>query len=83
MSYRGTALQYKIRKTTTNNKTGDNFSITIPRIIAQKFDLCFFKLEVSGTSLIFTSGCKISMQNTELNEIEKAFAGEDLKLRGI
>ena len=83
MSYRGTALQYKIRKTTTNNKTGDNFSITIPRIIAQKFDMCFFKLEVSGTSLIFTSGCKISFKDEELNDIEKAFAGNDLKLRGI
>jgi len=83
MSYRGTALQYKIRKTTTNNKTGDNFSITIPRIIAQKFDMCFFKLEVSGNALIFTSGCKISSQCPELNEIEKAFAGNDLKLRGI
>ncbi len=34
MPYRGPAITYKIRKTTTNNKTGDNYSITIPRIIA-------------------------------------------------
>ena len=37
MSYRGPALSYKIRKTTINNKTGDNYAITIPRIIAQQF----------------------------------------------
>ena len=37
MAYRGPALQHKIRKTTTNNKTGDNYAITIPRMIAENF----------------------------------------------
>lgn len=61
--YRGTGLCYKIRKTTVNNKTGDNYSITIPRIIAEKFNGYFFKLIVSGNSLIFTSGCKLSVSD--------------------
>ena len=57
---RGFALQYKIRKTTIGNETGDNFSITIPRIIAKQFTDCYFKLSVSGCSLLFISGCKVN-----------------------
>lgn len=56
---RGFALFYKIRKTTTKNETGDNYSITIPRFVAKQFEDVIFKLEVSGNSFLFTSGCKI------------------------
>jgi len=73
MSYRGSALQYKIRKTTTNNKTGDNYAITIPRIIAQKFEECFFKMCVSGDSIIFESGCKMSVDNIQVSNSKKIF----------
>ena len=67
MSYRGPALQYKIRKTTTGNKTGDNYSITIPRIIAKKFENCYFKLDMSGNCLLFESGCKITIGDLEVS----------------
>jgi len=62
MAYRGPALQYKIRKTTVNNKTGDNFSITIPRFIANQFSGCNFSLTITEEAIIFTSGCKITSQ---------------------
>lgn len=75
MPNRGTALQYKIRRTTINNKTGDNYSITIPRIIALKFQNCFFRLEVSGNKFIFTSGCKLSANEIALNQTKKVFLG--------
>ena len=59
MSLRGPARQYKIRKTTVNNETGDNFSITIPRIIAQQFSGCVFSMEIHQDRIIFTSGTKV------------------------
>ena len=75
MSYRGPALQYKIRKTTSNNKTGDNYSITIPRIIAHQFEECLFRLAVSGNSIIFQSGCKMTVNDIELDKARKVFVG--------
>jgi len=73
MSYRGPGLSYRIRKTTVNNKTGDNYSITIPRIIAQQFEECFFKMCVSGNSIIFESGCKMSVNDIEIDNKKKIF----------
>ena len=67
MAYRGAGLLYKIRKTTKNNKTGDNYSITVPRIIAQKFFNTFFKIEVSGNSISFISGCHPSFDEGVTN----------------
>ena len=75
MSYRGPALQYQIRKTTTKNRTGDNYSITIPRIIAQKFEECLFKICVSGNSILFESGCKLTVNDIEVNKAKKVFIG--------
>lgn len=75
MPNRGTALQYKIRKTTTQNLTGDNYSITIPRVIAQKFEECLFRLAVSGNSIIFESGCKMTVNDIEMNKAKKIFIG--------
>ena len=58
MSYRGPSITYKIRKTTVNNKTGDNFGITVPRIIAQQFEDVEFSMIINGSSIVFESGCK-------------------------
>ena len=74
MSFRGPALQYKIRKTTVNNKSGDNYSITIPRIIAQKFEECLFKIAISGNTISFTSGCKLTVDDIQVNN-KMFFAG--------
>ena len=70
---RGFAIQYKIRKTTVNNKTGDNFSITIPKIIAQQFQDCLFRISVSGNSLVFESGCKMTINDIFTGEIKNDF----------
>ena len=75
MSYRGPALQYRIRKTTVNNKTGDNYSITIPRIIAQKFAEVLFRMCVSGNSIIFESGCKLTVEDVQINKTKRVFVG--------
>ena len=75
MSYRGPGLSYKIRKTTINNKTGDNYAITIPRIIAQKFEEVLFRLVVSGDTIFFESGCKLTVNDIEINKAKKIFIG--------
>jgi len=58
MTFRGPAIQHKIRKGTTNNQTGDSFVVTIPRIIAEKFENCLIRIYTSGNSIILESGCK-------------------------
>jgi len=73
VSYRGPALNYKIRKVVTNNKTGDSYAITIPRIIAQEFEETFFRLCVSGDNILFTSGCKMTVNDIEVNKQKKVF----------
>ncbi len=73
MSYRGPALNYKIRKTTTKNVTGDNYSITVPRVIAQKFEDIFFHVTISGSSLIFTSGCKLTISDITPEQVKGFF----------
>jgi len=75
MSYRGPALQYKIKKVVTNNRTGDSYAITIPRIIAQKFEECFFRLCVSGNTITFESGCKMTVNDIEINKSKRIFVG--------
>ncbi len=75
MAYRGTALTYKIRKTTVGNKTGENYSITIPTFIAKKFEGFLFRLAVSGDSIIFESGCKMSVTDIGINHAKKLFVG--------
>lgn len=75
MSYRGPALQYQVRKTTKGNKTGENFAITIPRIIAKELETIFFKIEVSGDSIIFTSGTKLTVSDVTMDDAKKVFVG--------
>jgi hypothetical protein len=86
MAYRGPAIQQRIRKTTIGNKTGDNFSITIPRILAKKFEGIFFKLTVSGNNITFESGCKINLADLKniqnlgnYKDLEKTFIEGKLK----
>jgi len=75
MSYRGPALTYKIRKTTINNKSGDSYAITIPRSVAHKFEECLFRMCISGNSIIFTSGCKLTVNDLEIDNSKKIFVG--------
>jgi hypothetical protein len=60
MTYRTANKFYKIRQTTTNNSTGDSFALTVPREIASKFGDINFSIHVSGTSIIYSSGCRLN-----------------------
>ena len=75
MSFRGPALTYKIKKITTNNRTGDSYAINIPRIIAQQFDGYFFKMVVSGNAIIFESGCKMTVTDILIDNNKKIDIG--------
>ena len=75
MSYRGPALQYKIKKVVTNNKTGDSYAITIPRIIAQQFEEVLFRLTISGNTIIFESGCKLTVNDISFDNSKRVFVG--------
>ncbi len=68
MSYRGPALQHSIRRGITNNKTGENFVITIPKIIAEQFQSVLVRVYVSGNSIILESGCKISIEDISIHK---------------
>ena len=57
--YRGPSFRYKIKKTTTNNKTGDSFAINVPTVIANMFVGVEFNLFIAGSSMVFASGCKV------------------------
>ena len=65
---RGPSLQHSIRKGTTNNKTGDTFVITIPKVIAQMFDNCLLRVYASGNTIILESGCKMTIKDININE---------------
>ncbi|MDO8622961.1 MAG: hypothetical protein Q7R52_01840 [archaeon] len=56
---------YKIRKATTNNKTGDNFVITIPQNVASQFENVDMFMSVTDTSIILESGCKVMSKKEE------------------
>ena len=56
---------YKIRKATTNNKTGDNFVITIPQNIASQFENVDLFMSITDTSIMLESGCKVSTEKKE------------------
>jgi hypothetical protein len=59
MAYRTANKLLKIRKTTTNNSTGDNFALTVPRAIAQQYENTMFSVAASGAAIVFTSGARI------------------------
>ncbi len=71
MTFRGPALQHSIRKGTikqTENNTGDTFVVTIPKIIAEQFQNCFLRIYTSGNTIIMESGCKISIEDINIQE---------------
>ena len=47
----------KLRKLTSNNRTGDVMGFTVPQQIADKFSGCFFNVSMTSNTIIFTSGC--------------------------
>lgn len=47
----------KLRKLTSNNRTGDVLGFTVPKQVADKFSGCFFKVKATSNSIIFSSGC--------------------------
>jgi len=49
---------YKIRKVTTNNKTGDSYAITIPKKMAYVFHNTYFNIIPSGNNIILESGAR-------------------------
>ncbi len=57
--YRGPSFRYKIRKMTTNNKTGDSYGINIPKAIVSIFEGVEFNVFVSGSNIVLASGCKL------------------------
>ena len=59
MANRTPQYVYKIRKTVTNNKTGDNFALTVPTVIAEKFKDVDLFMQVTDTSITYESGCRI------------------------
>ena len=78
MSFRGPALSYKIRKTTINNKTGDNYAITIPSFLAKQFSEIYFRINISGNSIIFESGCKLTINYIEIHNEKKIYTAGGL-----
>ena len=56
--YRTAARFVKIRKTTTNNSTGDSHALTVPKVIAEKFEAVFFSVKIVDNNIVFESGCK-------------------------
>ena len=57
--YRGPSYKYKIKKITTNNKTGDSYAINVPQVIAEMFVDVQFNLFIAENSMVFSSGCKV------------------------
>jgi len=62
--------QYKIKKETTGNKTGEAFSLTIPRVIAESFKNCKFSIEVTQTAIIYKSGIDLNHLKKEAQKVE-------------
>ena len=54
--------QYKIRKLTSNNKTGDVIGITLPKQIKTIFSQTSVSVYLSGNQVILTSGTKMSKE---------------------
>ncbi|MEK6884058.1 MAG: hypothetical protein AABY22_30800 [Nanoarchaeota archaeon] len=69
--YRGPSYRYKIKKVTTNNKTGDSFAITVPKVVAEMFINVEFNLFIAGRSMVFASGCK--MENKDMKYTGEIF----------
>ena len=71
--YRGPSFRYKIRKVTTNNKTGDSFAITVPRSIAILFQNVEFNVFIAGSNIILGSGCRLSNKQEKTENCQTDF----------
>jgi hypothetical protein len=54
--------QYKVRKLTSNNKTGDVIGITLPKKIKTIFSKTTVSVYLSGNQIILTSGTKLTKE---------------------
>jgi len=48
---------FKLRKLTSNNKTGDAYGITLPKKVSNKFKGIHFQIKSEGDRIILESGC--------------------------
>ena len=73
--YRGPSFRYKIKKTTTNNKTGDSYAITVPKVVAEMFTNVEFNLVVAGNSIVYASGCRLTKEDKQEKYSEQSIFG--------
>jgi len=62
--------QYKIKRETCGNKTGEAFALTIPRPIAQAFSDCKFTINITKDSIIFKSGMDLKQLEKEVKNVQ-------------
>jgi hypothetical protein len=52
------AKSHKLRKLTSNNRTGDSYGITIPKHISKEFIGVYFTPHKANNAIILMSGAK-------------------------
>lgn len=62
------SIQHRIRILNPGNKTGETFGITIPTVVAEQFQSCWMRIYISGTTIILSSGCKISADDIDISK---------------
>ena len=62
--------QYKIKKETTNNKTGDAFSLTVPRWIVEKFQETKFLIQITENTITYVSGIDINQLKKNIKDFD-------------
>ena len=67
-------MLYKLRKVATSEKQ-EVFGLTVPEEVKIRFEGCKFKCEISGTAIVFYSGCPQTFERDEL----KKYNYEDCK----
>lgn len=62
--------QYKIKKETCGNKTGESFSLTVPKPIVEMFTSdTKWSVAITETSIIYTSGIDLTQLKKEAQRI--------------
>ena len=56
-------IQYRLRKLTTNNKSGDAYGVTIPKQLTKEFKETYFYVYRKGPTIILESGAKAQRKN--------------------
>ena len=65
----GPSLQHKLRVIVGTKQEPIVYGITIPAFIAQQFSGCLFRIHMSGNSIVLESGCKITIDNIDKDNI--------------